>query len=87
MPEEGWGSQHLVYLPKKLKNKIDPIMVKWIVKDIDEIAQVVRFNGWQVTSTSEGEVRKALRKTLFKYQLHTDTVLFDKAYGYIKEYY
>jgi type I restriction enzyme, R subunit len=30
---------------------------------------------------------KALRSTLFKYKLHADTELFDKAYGYIKQYY
>ena len=29
----------------------------------------------------------ALRKTLFKYKLHSDTELFEKAYGYIKQYY
>jgi type I restriction enzyme R subunit len=28
-----------------------------------------------------------LRKALLKYQLHKDQVLFDRAYGYIKEYY
>jgi type I restriction enzyme, R subunit len=32
-------------------------------------------------------VRKALRRTLFKYKLHTDTELFEKAYGYVREYY
>ena len=47
----------------------------------------MRFNGWQATSIGEREVRKALRKTLFKYQLHADTDLFDMSYGYIKEYY
>ncbi len=33
------------------------------------------------------DVQKALRKTLLKYQLHKDQELFDKAYGYIKQYY
>ena len=32
-------------------------------------------------------VKKALRKSLLKYQLHQDTELFDKAYGYIRQYY
>jgi len=27
------------------------------------------------------------RKTLFKYKLHQDTELFERAYGYIREYY
>lgn len=35
----------------------------------------------------EGEVKMALRKTLFKYKLHQDLELFEKAYGYIREYY
>ncbi len=33
------------------------------------------------------EVRLALRKTLFKYRLHQDQDLFDRAYVYIREYY
>jgi hypothetical protein len=32
-------------------------------------------------------VKKALRKTLWKYQLHEDQDLFDRAYAYIREYY
>jgi type I restriction enzyme R subunit len=57
------------------------------VADIDETVRYVRFPGWQDTSAGEREVRKALRKTLFKYKLHQDKELFDKACGYIKEYY
>lgn len=33
------------------------------------------------------EVKMPLRKTLFKYKLHQDLELFEKAYGYIREYY
>ncbi len=32
-------------------------------------------------------MKKALRKTLFKYKLHGEEELFEKAYGYIKQYY
>jgi hypothetical protein len=53
----------------------------------DAIVRWGRFDGRQATSAGEREVRKALRKTLFKYKLHSDQDLFDKAYGYIKEYY
>jgi hypothetical protein len=35
----------------------------------------------------EREVKKALRKTLFKYKLHQDADLFDRAFGYIRQYY
>lgn len=41
----------------------------------------------QQTSAGEREVKKALRKTLFKYKLHSEKELFEKAYGYIKQYY
>ena len=35
----------------------------------------------------EREVKKALRRTLFKYKLHQDVEVFGRAYGYIREYY
>ena len=40
------------------------------------------------TSPSAGErdVKQALRKALLQYKLHTDQELFDRAYGYIKQY-
>ena len=57
-------------------------MVKRVVDDIDEIVRAVRFDGWQ--HTGEREVKIALRKTLFKYKLHQDTDLFERAYGYIR---
>jgi type I restriction enzyme R subunit len=62
-------------------------MVERIVKDIDEIVRLVRFPGWQQISAGEWDVKRALRKTLFKYQLHQDTELFEKAYSYIRQYY
>ena len=55
--------------------------------DIDAIVRVVRFPGWQDTTGGEREVQKSLRKALLKYKLHTDQVLFDRVYAYIKEYY
>ena len=62
-------------------------MVERVVDDIDEIVRLVRFDGWQNTHAGEREVKKALRKTLFKYKLHQDAELFEKAYGYIRQYY
>jgi len=70
-----------------LPNEATPIVVEKVVADIDEIVRYVRFPGWQTTSAGEREVRKALRKTLFKFKLHQDKELFAKAYGYIKQYY
>lgn len=71
----------------ELKNDETPAVVERIVEDIDAIVRIVRFPGWQKTSSGEREVQKSLRKALFKYKLHKDQVLFDRAYGYIKEYY
>lgn len=64
-----------------------PAVVERIVNDIDEIVKVVRFPGWQNTVSGEREVQQSLRKTLLKYKLHKDQQLFERAYGYIKEYY
>ena len=71
----------------ELKSDQTPAVVERIVKDIDAIVRVVRFPGWQQSNSGEREVQKSLRKALLKYKLHKDQVLFDRAYGYIKEYY
>jgi type I restriction enzyme R subunit len=71
----------------ELKSDQTPAVVERIVTDKDAIVRVISFPGWQTTSTGEREVQKSLRKTLLKYQLHKDQVLFDRVYAYIKEYY
>ncbi len=71
----------------EIKTDQTPAVVERIVADIDAIVRVVRFPGWQTTTGGEREVQKSLRKALLKYKLHTDQVLFDRAYAYIKEYY
>lgn len=71
----------------ELKTDQTPAVVERIVSDIDSIVRIVRFPGWQKTTSGEREVQKSLRKALLKYQLHKDQVLFDRAYAYIKEYY
>ena len=67
--EEG-GKEALTELFEEVKNSETPIIVERVVADIDEIVCVVRFDGWQDTHAGEREIRKALRKTLFKYKLH-----------------
>jgi type I restriction enzyme R subunit len=84
---EDRGKAALTELFMEVQNDQTPKMVERIVNDIDEIVRLVRFPGWQQTSAGEREVKRALRKTLFKYQLHQDTELFEKAYSYIREYY
>jgi type I restriction enzyme R subunit len=71
----------------ELKTDQTPAVVERIVNDIDAIVRIVRFPGWQKTTSGEREVQQSLRKALLKYQLHKDQVLFDRAYGYVKEYY
>jgi len=81
------GKAALTDLFEEAKNGETPIMVRRVVDDIDEIVRAVRFDGWQATHAGEREVKKALRQTLFKYKLHQDAELFERAYGYIREYY
>jgi type I restriction enzyme R subunit len=77
----------LTELFDEVKSQHTHVIVERIVADIDAIVKQVRFDGWQGTAQGEREVRQALRKALLKYKLHTDQELFDKAYGYIRQYY
>lgn len=85
--DEERGKAALTELFEEAKNDKTPIMVERVVNDIDEIVRYVRFDGWQNTHAGEREVKRALRKTLFKYKLHQDKELFERAYGYIRQYY
>ena len=85
--DEDRGKSALTDLFNEVKTAETPIIVERVVADIDEIVRLVRFPGWQNTLAGEREVKKALRKSLFKYKLHTDEELFEKAYSYIRQYY
>ena len=85
--EEKSPKAALTELFLELKTDSTPAVIERIVDDIDSIVRVVRFPGWQQTSSGEREVQKSLRKQLLKYKLHKDQILFDRAYAYIKEYY
>lgn len=84
---EDQGISALTELFREVRNGDTPKMIEAIVRDIDEIVRIVRFPGWQNTNKGEREVKMALRKSLSNYQLHRDNDLFDRAYGYIAEYY
>ena len=71
----------------ELKTDSTPAVVERIVGDIDSIVRAISFPGWQHSNQGEREVQQALRKSLLKYKLHKDQVLFSRAYSYIKEYY
>ena len=85
--EQAKAKAALTELFAEVKNGKTPMVVERIVTDIDEIVRRVRFPGWQNTKTGEREVQKALRKVIYvKYQIK-DQDLFDKAFGYIRQYY
>lgn len=85
--EQAKAKAALSELFAEVKDGKTPIMVERIVADIDEIVRLVRFPDWQNTKAGEREVQKALRKVIYvKYKIK-DQDLFDKAYGYIRQYY
>uniref|UniRef100_UPI00260CE1D2 type I restriction endonuclease subunit R n=1 Tax=uncultured Halomonas sp. TaxID=173971 RepID=UPI00260CE1D2 len=85
--EQAKAKAALTELFAEVKNGKTPMVVERIVTDIDEIVRMVRFPGWQDTKAGEREVQKALRKVIYvKYQVK-DQDLFDKAFGYIRQYY
>jgi type I restriction enzyme R subunit len=85
--DEERGKAAFSELFNEVKTANTPIIVERVVADIDEIVRLVRFPGWQDTLSGEREIKKALRKSLFKYKLHADEELFEKAFGYIRQYY
>lgn len=89
VPEEeiDKGKAALTELFNGVKNDNTPIIVERIVADIDDIVKIVRFDGWQDTNAGRQEVKKALRSVVWvKYKIK-DKEVFDKAYGYIEQYY
>lgn len=85
--EQDKGKAALTELFNGVKNNSTPIIVERIVKDIDELVKIVRFDGWQNTTTGKQEVKKALRSIVWiKYKIK-DAVVFEKAYSYIEQYY
>ena len=57
------------------------------VNRIDEVVRGVRFEGWQSTIRGDQEVRQALRRTLYVQFKIRDNDVFEKALGYVREYY
>ena len=85
--DENLGKAALTELFNQVKTAETPIMVERVVADIDEIVRLVRFPGWQSTLAGERQVKRALRKALFKYKLHAEEELFERAFSYIRQYY
>ena len=79
--------QALTEIFLELKTDTTPRIIANVVEDIDKIVKITRFDGWQDTHSGQKEIQKVLRQTLFKYKLHKEQELFEKAYGYIREHY
>lgn len=70
-----------------LKGDETPIIVENVVNQIDEVVRAVRFDGWQSTIRGDQEVRQALRRTLYVQFKIRDNDVYERALGYIREYY
>ncbi|WP_225730451.1 MULTISPECIES: type I restriction endonuclease subunit R [unclassified Nocardia] len=81
------GKYALTRLFESSRSEGTPVAVAKLVQEIDSIVDAVRFPGWQHTTGGEREVKRALRRTLVRYQLQRDEELFKKAYDYIRQYY
>lgn len=81
------GKAVLTELFEGVKNINTPAIVERIVEDIDNIVKIVRFDGWQNTTTGQKEIRKSLRSIVWiKYKIK-DNDVFEKAYSYVEQYY
>lgn len=64
------------------RNDATPKNLKQVVTYIYNLVRIVRFPGWKQTHAGEREVKKALRRTWLKYQLHKDQEFINETYGY-----
>lgn len=87
IPREEKGKAALTELFEALKGDETPIIVANVVDRIDEVVRGVRFDGWQSTIAGDQEVRKALRQTLYVQFKIRDNDVYEKALGYVREYY
>lgn len=87
VPREEQGQAALTELFEALETDETPIIVGNIVNRIDEVVRGVRFDGWQDTIGGDQEVRKALRRTLYVQFKIRDNDVYEKALGYVREYY
>ena len=81
------GKAALTELFQNIRNEKTPVIVERIVNDIDGIVKIVRFPGWQNTSTGRKEVSKNLRDVIMRKYRIKDQDVFNKAYNYVEQYY
>lgn len=77
----------LTKLFQTVRTSATPVIVERIVNDIDGIVRIVRFPGWQDTSTGRKEVSKNLRDVIMRRYHIKDQEVFAKAYSYVEQYY
>jgi len=87
VPREERGKAALSELFDSLKGNGTPVIVEHLVGRIDEVVKAVRFDGWQDTIGGDQLVRQALRKTLYVQFKIRDSDVYEKALGYVREYY
>ena len=81
------GKAALTELFESIRNDHTPVIVERIVNDIDGIVKIVRFPGWQNTSTGQKEIRRNLRDVIMRKYRIKDQEVFEKAYSYVEQYY
>lgn len=89
VPEEeiDHGKAALTELFNGIRNQNTPVIVERLVNDIDGIVKIVRFPGWKDSVTGRRTISRSLRDVIMvKYKIR-DKEVFDKAYGYVEQYY
>jgi len=87
VPREERGKAALTELFEAVKTDETPVIVSNVVDRIDEVVRGVRFDGWQATTQGDKLVRQEIRKVLYLRFKIRDADVFDKAMGYLREYY
>ncbi|MBQ9326422.1 MAG: hypothetical protein IJ246_11710 [Clostridia bacterium] len=81
------GKAALTKLFESIRADSTPVIVERLVSDIDGIVKIVRFPGWKDTSEGRKTVTRSLREVIMvKYKIR-DKEVFNKAYGYVEQYY
>ena len=87
IPSEEKGKAALTRLFEHTRANSTPVIVERLVNDIDGIVKFVRFPGWKDTSEGRKLIKKSLREVVMvKYKIK-DPEVFNKAYGYVEQYY
>ncbi len=85
--EQAQARAALTELFSEVKNGETPVIVERIVEDIDRVVQAVRFDGWQATNAGERAVKQEIRKIVYIRYKIKNADLFDRAFGYVRQYY